>query len=445
MRPGDSRNWLTLAVGALMLSGLLSLVLVVGRAPGLSALLTDPLFARRCLVVHVNLALVVWLVAVLAALYAQLPTREGSAPRGHAVHWAVGGVAVMVASAAMPGAAPVLSNFVPAVDHPVFAVGYLVFAAAVAGFFLGGRRIPQPDEALDPAASYGLLAAAGAYLLALVTLAASWLVTPFGLPAQSYYEMLFWGAGHVLQVAHVAGMLSVWLLLLQRATGAPAVGRRVARVLFDLLLLPVAAAPWLALCGSRTGFTRLMQFGIFPPVLIFACLCLLAVARARAWRSPHFLAFAASIALTLAGFALGAMIRGSNTLVPGHYHASIGGVTSAYMAMTYLLLESYGWGLEGVRRRLLAAWQPVLFAGGQVIFAVGFSLAGASGMLRKVYGPEQHIRTVGEWIGLALMAGGGLVAVTGGLLFLGLVGAVLIPRLGLRLKLPFRALGRAPI
>ena len=66
----------------------------------------------------------------------------------------------------------------------------------------------------------------------------------------------------------------------------------------------------------------------------------------------------------------------------------------------------------------ISRWQPALFGAGQLVFALGFGLAGAQGMARKTYGAEQHIRTPAEWAGLTIMGLGGLVAVAGGVLFL---------------------------
>src|SRR5262245_24473218 len=54
------RCWFAFAVGSLVLAGTLSLLLVVGRLPFLGAVFTDPLFFKRALVVHVDLALVIW-------------------------------------------------------------------------------------------------------------------------------------------------------------------------------------------------------------------------------------------------------------------------------------------------------------------------------------------------------------------------------------------------
>ena len=47
-------------------------------------------------------------------------------------------------------------------------------------------------------------------------------------------------------------------------------------------------------------------------------------------------------------------------------------------------------------------------------------------MGRKQYGVEQHVRTLGEYLGLSVMGLGGLIAVAGGIFFL----AVMVRRLG---------------
>jgi heme/copper-type cytochrome/quinol oxidase subunit 1 len=111
-------------------------------------------------------------------------------------------------------------------------------------------------------------------------------------------------------------------------------------------------------------------------------------------------------------------------MIPAHYHASIGGITAAFMAVTYLLLPAFGFSISTRRLRRAAAWQPAVYGVGQMIFAGGFALAGIYGMSRKAYGAEQAGRGLGESIGLGVMGVGGLIAVVGGLLFLGIVAVV---------------------
>ncbi len=435
-----TKRWMGLAFASLILAGLLSLWLVVGRLPGLHEAFGDALFFRRCLVVHVDLALVVWFYSFLAALYLLVPTRSRSgipARAGSAV--ASVGVLLLVGAAGVPGAEPVLANYVPVVDTPVFVGGLLVFGAGVALSLLSGRRLWPGAEVAEgpfpvpPSARVGVRSGAVAFLIAGLTFGASALVTSPRLPAETYYELVAWGGGHVLQFASVAGMLAAWSILLGRATGSDPVDRRAAAALFAVLTVPLLAAPLVALGGTthaanRELFTDLMRWGIFPAVLAYLALCLRALARAtrsgrlpRGWRTPEVIGFATSAALTVTGFLMGALIRGANTVVPAHYHASIGAVTVAYMTVSYPLLRAMRMRLPAGRLGRLVEWQPAIFGFGQVVFALGFGLAGANGMARKVYGAEQHVRTAGEWLGLGIMGVGGVAAIAGGILFLAVV------------------------
>lgn len=425
-----SRQWLVLAVASLIIAGLQSLLLVIGRLPFLSTVFDDPLFFRRALVVHVNLALLVWFYAFLMALYFALPSahrvRRGSAV---APTLAALGVLAIIGAASVPGAVPVLSNYVPFIDHPLFTGGLIAFGAGVVIGALDRRLLPanpaRDSKLISSAPAAGIRAGVVALLLAALTFAASSAATLRDLPRDTYYELVAWAGGHVLQFANVAGMTAVWLVLLESALGRPPVAYRTASVLYALLILPLVAAPLVALEGpaSRVFFTELMRWGIFPVVTVFIALCARAVLRearirgAALLRDPDVLTFGASALLSVAGFVLGASIRGSSTLIPAHYHASIGAVTIGYMAITYRLLARHGMPVRGKLTRV-AAVQPALFGAGQLVFALGFALAGAHGMARKAYGSEQHIRTFAESAGLLTMGLGGLIAISAGIAFL---------------------------
>lgn len=430
-------RWLAVAVGSLLLAGGMALALVIARVPPLSTWVTNPEVFKRALVVHVDLSIVVWFYAFLGGLFALLPARPGGwrvSALGPGV--ALGGIVAMVGSLFFPGVQPVLSNYVPALDHPAFLMGVFAFFLGVALTFADRRLLPWHEPVVSTSlvpdvARPGLRAAALAYLLAMLTIVASAITMPESLPAQGKYELLFWGGGHVLQVASEAAMLSVWLMLLTPALGKAPLSRPLATALFGLLLVPPMAAPLLALQGVSKGevhdaFTLGMRWGVFPVVLVFLGACLVALRRAvregRARLSdPRVLGFLTSAALTLAGFVLGALIRGSNTMVPAHYHANIGAVTASFMAATFPLLAGLGAPRPSERLARFSRFQPVLFGLGQLVFALGFALAGAEGMARKTYGAEQHVRTAQEWAGLVVMGTGGLVAIAGGVLFLTVV------------------------
>jgi len=431
-----ARAWFLVAIGSLVLAGLLSLLLVVGRLPFLGWLFTDPLFFKRALVVHVDLAIVVWFQAgALAFLGLALGPRlhRGTAKAAFAI--AVLGVGALLAGALMPGAQPVLSNYVPVIDHPVFFAGLICWFAGSGLFFALALFTPARTDgkALTPGAVIALRAAAAANLVAMATFVGAWCMTPDAAPAV-FYELVFWGGGHVLQAANVAAMLGVWQILLHRWTGRVLLSPVTASTLLAALMLPQLLMPALAFGGTTvSGYfstaTYLMRWTIFPVVSVVLVTAFASVWRGRAelnWKDYRLAGLAGSAILTVLGFILGALIRSSSTLVPGHYHCAIGAVTIALMAAAYDFCAATapeGSAPEYPRRARL---QLLLFGGGQAIFGLGFALAGAYGLGRKQYGIEQHVRTLGEYVGLTVMGIGGLVAVAGGMFFL----AVMIRRIG---------------
>lgn len=438
-----ARRWLVLSLSVLVLAGLFALAVVIGRMPPFDRFVTDPLFFKRCLVAHVNMALVAWFYSFLAALLLLLLPHAGAPrwPVRHSASIAAAGVALQMLGAGVPGAQPLLANYVPTIDHWLFQAGQLVFAAGVLASLLGPHVLPwRASEApRAPAAAHGLRAAAAALLLAAVTFAVAAASQPAGLGAEARFERLVWGLGHVLQLACALAMVVVWLLLLESATGTPPVSARAAAVLFSASLAPWAIAPLLVAQGEgagsvHAGFTLLMQLGIAPTVCIFLVLCAGALHRARregrlgeqGLADPRVVGFAVSAALSLLGFGIGAAIRGSSTMVPAHYHASVGAVTVAFMTACFALLGVLAPSAPRSLRRA-AAWQPPLYGGGMLLFAAGFALAGAHGMGRKLYGAEQATRSFAESVGLVVMGAGGFVAVAGGVLFL-ILGAAAVWR-----------------
>jgi cytochrome c oxidase subunit 1 len=422
-----ARFWFLFAVGSLVLAGLLSLTLVVGRLPFMAWLFTDPLFFKRALVVHVDLAMVVWFQAGTATFLAfALGPRIPRTVNVVAGLLAFIGVVGLLAGAVMPGAAPILANYVPVIDHPVFIGGLVCWFAGTALFFVGALAAPAGENSMLPDdALVALRASAVANLIALATFVAAWRTTLPGLPAIGYYELLAWGGGHALQVANVALMLGLWLMLLHRWSGQRVISPAAIRWLLAALVLPHGVLPFLALAGTSNPAytetsTQLMRWTIFPVVLIVLGFGVRHVRRHWAQRSREgnwrLIGLAGSATLTVLGFVLGSLIRGSSTLVPGHYHCAIGAVTLALMTAAYDFCAATSRdGTPAMRWRRL---QLLGFGIGQAVFGLGFALAGAYGLGRKQYGAEQHVRSAGEYLGLGVMGLGGLMAVAGGLLFL---------------------------
>ena len=417
-----ARHFFLLGFFALLLAGILALVLVLGRVPWLSFWVEDPNWIKVALVVHVNLALSVWFFSFFTALVVW-DGRE-TFLRSLGLGLALGGVLLFVISGLGWGRVAILSNYIPMLEHPIFQGGLLLFFFGV--FF---AWLPYPRAECLPAASQAALQ--GGFLAAIFAAIAffvTWWRLPLDLPSQSYYETLFWGTGHLLQFVHVFGMMAAWFLLLREAFQKEWMKYSLALLLFAIYLLfplwslsllfsPPGSASYVA------GFTALMRWGTWPIPSLVILFILVQMIKHKSRVSPdrlHLLyGLGMSIFLLLLGFLLGALISRSTTLIPAHYHASIGAVTLSYMAATTVLLKKEIQ-IRKISSKVLKL-QPILFGLGQAIFALGFAYGGWHGLGRKVFGREQVLESFHQSLGLSVMGVGGFLAILGGLCYLYIV------------------------
>jgi len=122
-----------------------------------------------------------------------------------------------------------------------------------------------------------------------------------------------------------------------------------------------------------------------------------------------------SVLLFMVGGIIGFNISGSNTIVPAHYHGSIGGITMAFMGMTYYLVPRLGF--DKVRGKL-AHWQPAIYCTGQLMHVTGLAWSGGHGVQRKTAGSDQGLEGFQQIAGMGLMGLGGMIAIIGGIIFL---------------------------
>jgi hypothetical protein len=411
-----ARAWLVLGIAALAGAGLLAILLALSRTPGVQDLLPHGDFFRAALIVHVDLSVLIWFMAFAAVLWSLAGSGRFAALGTASVALTALGTLLMVVSPFFPDARPLLNNYIPILRQPVFFAGLLMAGTGFALSML--RSIATIRIAGEPARLAVLLSALIGVTAFLVTFLA-WLGLPDTLEGQSYFEMLFWGGGHVLQFQHALLAALAWLWLAQELGVSPRLTFFKASLLFALAALPVLVVPvilLLAPVGSGhyvAYFARLMEFG-HPLLLPLMMLALIALWRARSQASPAKSALAASLTLFIAGGVLGYLIRGVNVVIPAHYHGAIVGVTLAFMGLAYVLLPKLGFGEAKGR---MARWQPYVYGGGQLLHVLGLAWSGGYGVQRKVAGAEQMLVTLPQKLGMGLMGLGGLIAVIGGVMF----------------------------
>lgn len=418
--------WLQLGLIALVLAGIFSLLLVLARTPVVQGFIPLIDFFRVALVVHVNLSVLIWLLAVSAALWTIGCDDEKSTWDRISLVFAATGTAIVVIAPFAGAGNPQMSNYVPVLQSPLFFAGLVLFtlgiACHLARSLLSYRRIGT-DLTGTAALQTGLSLSAAVTGVAIACVLVSWAGLPAQMDGQIYYEFLFWGGGHVIQFSYTLLMMISWVVLAHGSGCRLELTPRLMLVFLVFLVLPIIVVPFLYIAhdvtsaGHRLAFTELMKYGGLSCVpLGLAVVSSLFTANAPSGEERHLRsALWASVILFATGGVLGFMISGLDIVIPAHYHGATVGVTIAFMGMTYYLLPRLGFAALPAG---LAFWQPLLYGGGQLLHILGLAWTGGYGVQRKTAGLAQGVERLEEIAGMGLMGFGGLVSVTGGLLFL---------------------------
>jgi len=421
--PGLSRYWLLLGVTALAIAGLFSLVLVVARTPQLAEL---PLFAdmfHKALVVHVDLSVMVWFLSIACMMWSLLVAPSRSIfpflEEAALISFALGTLAI-AASAFDPHGQALMSNYIPVITSPVFFMGLGLLLSGVMLMLVRLFTARKRSEQFGKPLRFAIFSAGFITLMAIVAFFWSHAQMPRVIDGQQYYDLMFWGGGHVLQFTHVQMLLVCWIMLVKSLKPDFRLPRKWLKVLLSVGVSTAAVTPLAYLLYDVTSMEHRMFFthammmvgGIAPLVLALFIIPVLWWFRAN--KNALWTTLAMSVLLFIWGGALGNMIQGENVVVPAHYHGSIVGVTLAFMGAAYLFLPQFGY--RDVSAWRLAFWQPIVYGGGQILHISGLAWSGGYGVLRKTTGGVDALPADVK-VAMGFMGLGGLIAIIGGLLF----------------------------
>lgn len=430
-----ARGWVWLAIGALAVAGLLALGLALARAPQLAHFAWLQHFFHVALVVHVDLSVLVWFLAVPCMCWRVLamryPSRFALPYLGEAAFYAFfAGTVLLAASAFHPDGEKLMSNYIPVITNGVFFLGLGLISAGVALALLQLFTTPiaalegknTPELHPENVVTLGLVSAGVITFVALAAFAWSHALMPQEATGEALYEQVFWAGGHILQFTHTQMAMLCWLGL------AAAIGIKLPlppKVLVGLWLLGVMVALGSVIAFLRFDiteyyfqyfFTLQMAFfgGLAPGIVLLGLLAALWHHGAPARDSrAYYATLLSSIALFGMGGAISLFIDGQNVKIPAHYHGSIVGVSLAFMGAMYVWLPQFGARAVGHWRS--AYWQPIIYGFGQIMHIGALAYSGGYDVLRKTPGGEGLAMNVK--IALGFVGLGGLISIIGGFLF----------------------------
>lgn len=424
-RISGAKAWLLTGALALGLAGLFAGIMVSNKA-----------IFHTALVVHVDLSVLVWFLGILGMLCALAgQTRTIPYVNGAAFWCFFIGMLCLPASAYIGTGEALMNNYVPVITKPLFFLGLSLLLTGTL-LVISSLLFSPPIKNLSMAhmfSPYGIAHEAqffGVFSAALITLVAIactvWahnLIPPV-IIGEQYYELLFWGGGHVLQFTHTQLVMVVWLWLASVVGLRLPIKPRHVAMLYVIGLLAALAAPMayvlhdITSAHHRDFFTQMMKHGngVAPAILMIALFIAL-IKKRGLLHTEHraaLSALVASLILFAVGGLVGYRISGSDVTVPAHYHGSIVGVTLAYMGLAYVLLPAFGF--AAVTRSWMATLQPLIYMLGQLSWITGMIMLGGYDVARK---QENLLDTASEISRVAffLKHGGDGLSLIGGLLF----------------------------
>ena len=209
------------SIASLFIACCLALILVMAKTPFTAFLFDDNTF-QHILVLHVNFSLFIWLFMFAGAL----GTDSFKGPDGYYVDIVKSllllGFIGLVITIFVDNAHPVLNNYLPVLNHPLYWTAIWLFYIGFILFLLTLSRNNKKYIKLDNESSdYSLSSKTSLYRLLLVMLLCL-IVLPLSAIALEqenvyYFEMLFWGIGHQMQYIFMLLMLWVWAWLLEHS------------------------------------------------------------------------------------------------------------------------------------------------------------------------------------------------------------------------------------
>ncbi|MFA5370624.1 MAG: cbb3-type cytochrome c oxidase subunit I [Sideroxydans sp.] len=419
-------GWLKLGIASLVGAGIFAILLVLSRTPYVQDIFPWVDFFHSALVVHVDLSVLLWFMAFAGVLWSL-----NSSPQFIRFGWLalilawIGAIAIVL-SPFVDAGKPLMSNYVPVIEGPVFFTGLITFTCGVMILVLRSLiAVPASERWRGGEGSIriGFYSAAITTLFALAAFIWSLMLIPDSYDSTQYYDLVFWGGGHVLQFTYLLLMLAGWMWLADACDARIPLSARVATAFLLLGLIPVFYVPviYLSFSGMMGDyveqFTQLMKVGgAFAPVPIGVAVLigLLSVKRFAAsdpWRAALY----SSISLFALGAGISLLIQDSNTIITAHYHGTGGAISLAFMGLTLYLLPRLGYREPNHKWSVLI---PYVYGAGQLLHILGLLWSGGYGVQRKVAGADQALHGFAQTAGMGLMGLGGLIAVIGGIMFL---------------------------
>jgi cytochrome c oxidase subunit I len=416
--------WFLLAISALAFSGIYSFFPYALRTPFLAKILNLADLFSVSLMVHVNLGVLVWFMSVASMLMTILIKPSFYTISFTAVITAIVGTVFIIVSPFVGSAEAYKNDYIPILHNFCFILGIaLFFSACLVQSIIAALSFSNVQDNIAKLIIFYLavifLVSVVVFLISVFQLKQVVMQTNIGL--LQFYQLLFWGMGHVLQFCYVQLLIFAWIVIIDRANIQLNLEYDWFRLVMRLNFAGIVILPLLYLVypvddmDNYNFFTLHMKYWGGALTMLIAGIIAYSIFKSKASAHIGKTAFYYSLMLITTGGVIGYLIKGANVTIPAHYHGVILGITVSLMGLFYVLVTE----INGNAVRLKKAnWQISLYSFGQLIHVVALAISGGYGVLRKDAGTALSLNAK---FFMGAMGIGGTIALIGGVLFVILI------------------------
>ncbi|MDX1924585.1 MAG: hypothetical protein SFT91_05150 [Rickettsiaceae bacterium] len=409
------KRWINLCIASLGLGGIYSIFIVLLRTPGFSDLFLDKSIFKVALIIHVDLTVLFWLLSFVMMIISER-IKAGFSSVISQVTYLVGVSIALVAISPFFGQSKAfMNNYIPILHNFLFIMGIGIFFACFV--VVCSLASLTNDEITRPMGLLGILICLSFFISYLKI--SSLIESGVQLDQAHYYELLFWGGGHLMQFFFLSGMIIVWY-----SYAAPLDQILPLKYLLALSLILCLPAIYLQLRCEIDDAYYIQLFRehmkIFGGIPFFIAIFTMIFSYSNnkglnlQFTNQAFSLKAYSIVFSFFLFSSGGVIAliisGKNVTIPAHYHGSIVGITIIFMSYIYIRISEIYSGLNFKS----ATFQLLLYSFGQFVHIMGLGMSGGYGALRKTPGVDLPFEAK---IAMGFMGAGGLLAIAAGLIF----------------------------
>jgi hypothetical protein len=381
------------------------------RTPIIEKLIDNKNIFKISLIIHVDLSIVVWLLAIGSMLSEYIIKSKYNILSNTALISFIIGMLLITISPITGDSTPIMNNYIPVVDNILFMIGIsFIFSGSIIQII--ATLLSYEKSMLKDSYYLSVFSTKIINLIAFVSffISANKMSYLNITDQHYYYELVFWACGHILQFSYVNLMMIAWIILFANHYNKKLINLcfliNLVSSIFSLIAFYLYNIDSI---DFREFYTIHMRYLGGLSVTIIGIYIISSIIYGKMKNIDNSLIM--SMILFFIGGIIGLLIVNINVTIPAHYHGAIVGVTIAIMGICYRFIDI----LYNIK--INKKWQIIqnyTYGGGQLLHILALGFSGGYGALRKTPGAELNFKAK---ISMGIMGLGGLTAIIGGIIF----------------------------